>query len=113
MRVATFAEGPMTRLINSDGQIVDAKVIAKDGGNAASANNYGVPSAFLWVNTAISCLALAFAVVGLVVFGIFYRELEREVRIYGQKQDDMRASMIARDINPNNHDVQDVGGKKP
>jgi 3-hydroxyacyl-CoA dehydrogenase len=42
-----------------------------------------------------------------------YRELSREVRLNTQATDDMRASLIARGINPNNHDVTDVGGAKP
>lgn len=83
------------------------------GGTAAQANNYGVPHAFLWANTVISCLALAISICGLIMFGILYREQEREARVAGQAVDDMRASLIARGINPNNHDITDAGDNKP
>lgn len=93
------------RLINSDGQIVDAKCEANGSGSAsrAEANNYGVPAAFLWANTLLSCLALCMAVVGLIVFGIFYRELERENRVLQVKVDGMHAGLVAANIDTNPH----------
>lgn len=42
-----------------------------------------------------------------------YRELATKVALNTNATDDMRASLIARGINPNNHDVTDVGGTKP
>lgn len=42
-----------------------------------------------------------------------YRELSTTVAINTNATDDMRASLIARGINPNNHDITDVGGTKP
>lgn len=42
-----------------------------------------------------------------------YRELSTKVALNTNATDDMRASLIARGINPNNHDVTDVGGIKP
>ncbi len=42
-----------------------------------------------------------------------YRELATKVAINTNSTDDMRASLIARGINPNNHDITDVGGIKP
>lgn len=42
-----------------------------------------------------------------------YRELATKVAINTNSTDDMRASLIARGINPNNHDITDVGGLKP
>ncbi len=42
-----------------------------------------------------------------------YRELATKVAINTNSTDDMRASLIARGINPNNHDITDVGGNKP
>lgn len=73
------------------------------GATGAQANNYGVPAAFLWANTLLSCLALCMAVVGLIIFGIFYRELERETRVLQIKVDGMHAGMVAANLNPNPH----------
>lgn len=42
-----------------------------------------------------------------------YRELATKVALNTNATDDMRASLIARGINPNNHDITDVGGAKP
>jgi hypothetical protein len=42
-----------------------------------------------------------------------YRELATKVALNTNATDDMRASLIARGINPNNHDITDVGGNKP
>ena len=42
-----------------------------------------------------------------------YRELAQKVALNTNATDDMRASLIARGINPNNHDITDVGGTKP
>lgn len=42
-----------------------------------------------------------------------YRELATKVALNTNATDDMRASLIARGINPNNHDITDVGGPKP
>jgi uncharacterized membrane protein YhiD involved in acid resistance len=42
-----------------------------------------------------------------------YRELATKVALNTNATDDMRASLIARGINPNNHDVTDPGGNKP
>lgn len=42
-----------------------------------------------------------------------YRELAQKVALNTNATDDMRASLIARGINPNNHDITDVGGNKP
>jgi uncharacterized protein HemX len=42
-----------------------------------------------------------------------YRELATKIALNTNATDDMRASLIARGINPNNHDITDVGGTKP
>jgi hypothetical protein len=42
-----------------------------------------------------------------------YRELATKVALNTNATDDMRASLIARGINPNNHDITDAGGNKP
>lgn len=42
-----------------------------------------------------------------------YRELATKVALNTNATDDMRASLIARGINPNNHDITDVGEAKP
>lgn len=89
--------------MTSTNQDSPGAVTSERGGSAAQANNYGVPSAFLWANTLLSCLALCMAVTGLVVFGIFYRELERENRVTQLKVDELRTALIAADIDPNPH----------
>ena len=57
--------------------------------------------------------AFGVAIMTLVITQTSYRELERETRLNTQATDDMRASLIARGINPNNHDITDEGGDKP
>jgi hypothetical protein len=72
----------------------------------------------------VACFALGVSIVNMVQTARWqadmrsryeesYSELSREVRLNTQATDDMRASLIARGINPNNHDVTDVGGAKP
>lgn len=61
--------------------------------SAANASVTGVPPSLFWANTLIAGLALALALVALVVYGIFYRELEREVRLQRLETDEMNVRL--------------------
>lgn len=58
-------------------------------------------------------ISLGLSVTTIYIQATAYRELERESRLKAQAIDDLRASLIARGINPNNHDITDPDGGKP
>lgn len=86
-------------IINSDGQIVDAKCTADKGGSAsrAEANYYGASDGFLWANTAMSAASLiaALTALALVLFKLnFYADqIALEKRLNTQAIDEVRVEM--------------------
>lgn len=73
---------------------------------------------------AMAALSLGFSITNMILdanaradmrsrYEQSYRELATKVALNTNATDDMRASLIARGINPNNHDITDVGGNKP
>lgn len=91
----------MTRLINSDGQVVDAKVIAKDGGNAASARIGGdvVMLPLLLVLCVLTGLSL-----GVALWALSYADKARmESRLLQVKVEGFENALWAKGIDPNPH----------
>lgn len=60
---------------------------------AANASVSGVPPSLFWANTLIAGLALAIAVCAIVIYGVLYRELEREVRLQRLETDEMNVRL--------------------
>jgi hypothetical protein len=95
---------------------------ASSSGNTV--NHYGLSTGQGLAIAALAAFALGVAVVTMVQssqaqadmrsrYEQSYRELATKVALNTNATDDMRASLIARGINPNNHDITDVGGTKP
>lgn len=101
--------------------------VAETGNSTASGNQIHIHG--LTTSQGLAIAALAAAALGVSVVNMVqssqaqaeqrsryeqsYRELATKVSINTNSTDDMRASLIARGINPNNHDITDVGGNKP
>jgi hypothetical protein len=97
------------RLINSDGQITDARVIAQDGGNAASAS---VGNSVFMLPLLVALAGLSLLVSGLALgigwwstssYSRDYKELERENRLLQLKVDEFRIALMNANIDPNPH----------
>lgn len=89
------------RLINSDGQITDARVIAQDGGNAASAS---VGSSVL-LNPLIALLCVLVGLsLGVSMWALSYADKARmEARILQVKVEGFENALHAHGIDPDPH----------
>jgi hypothetical protein len=89
------------RLINSDGQITDARVIAKDGGNAASAS---VGNSVLMLPLIMVLCVLVGLSLGVSLWALSYADKARmESRLLQVKVEGFENALHARGIDPNPH----------
>jgi hypothetical protein len=83
------------RLINSDGQIVDAKVIAKDGGGAAKADaQVHLGGVTQWLSTVLAALGMFFGIAAFVLvtdrLDDYADRISTEERLKTQAVDELR-----------------------
>lgn len=93
------------RLINSDGQITDARVVAQDGGNAASAS-VGNSVLMLPVLVVIACTSMLIAGVALGFALKASAESEtakRQARASEMRVEGFTRALIAHNIDPYPH----------
>jgi hypothetical protein len=89
------------RLINSDGQITDARVIAQDGGNAASAS---VGSNVLLSPLIVLLCVLVGLSLGVSCWALSYADKARmEARILQVKVEGFENALHAHGLDPNPH----------
>lgn len=94
------------------------------GNSRLVVHNHGMSTSMALTIAGIACAAFGVSVVNMVQssqaqaemrsrYEQSYRELATKVALNTNATDDMRASLIARGVNPNNHDITDLGGNKP
>jgi hypothetical protein len=99
------------RLINSDGQVTDARVIAQDGGNAASAS-IGNSVLLLPILIAITCLSMLIAGISLgfaLKASADADAARRQARASEMRVEGFTRALIAHNIDPYPH----VKGENP
>lgn len=67
--------------------------ISSNSAPVARASVSGVPPSLFWANTLIAGVALALALCAVIVYGVLYRELEREVRLQRLETDEMNVRL--------------------
>lgn len=89
------------RLINSDSQVVDARVVARDGGNAASAH---IGSSVLVLPLMIVLCVLVGLSLGVAFWALSYADKARmEARILQVKVEGFENALHAHGIDTNPH----------